>query len=133
MFLINTITSVAVETVSSNSIDWNLFFTAINTGIAAFSAWCAYASNKNKDEVVKIKNTINTEIENEIEIAIKNNVSAQAVASIIFNDEEKIKELATNVANTLITERTPKFHLEENGILNIDIPESSHTLKLTRK
>lgn len=133
MFLINTAASVVAETASLNSIDWDLFFTVINTCIAAFSTWCAHVANKSKNEAVKIKNTINAEIENEIEIAIKNNVSAQAVASIIFNDEEKIKELATNVANTLITERTPKFHLEENGTLNIDIPESSHALKLTRK
>lgn len=126
-------------------IDWNLTWatvSAIATAASTILAFvCSRKANKAQkalNEIVEIKNNITTNIQNAVEIAVKNEIqstaSATATASVtnIINDDEAIKRISAAVANELISKKTPKFTFK-GETLDIDIPDSSHSLILERK
>lgn len=120
MILFNTVTSDAAFA------DWNFWFSLFNLLAVFANTYIARKIFKEKKEIVQIKNDIQT--------IINNNVSAEAVASIVINDEEKIKELSTVIAETLIARKTPQFLYDESSAnLSIVIPDSHHSLKFEHK
>jgi len=129
--------TTAEQTVS-NFDYWSLLFTVLELILLGFTAWCAYDANQSKKEAEKIENNITTNIQNAVEIAVKNEIqstaSATATASVttIINDDEAIKRISAAVANELISKKTPKFTSKE-GMLEMKIPDSSHSLRFEHK
>ena len=105
--------------------DWQFWFALFGLLMTFANIRLTLQTHKEKQEVVQIKN--------EIQTIINNNVSAEAVASVVINDEEKIKELATVITETLIARKTPHFIVDDSGTMSITIPDSHHSLKFERK
>ncbi len=80
--------------------DWNFWFALFNLGAVLINTYLARKIYKEKKEVVQVKNDIQT--------IINNNVSAHAVASIVMNDEDAIREISAEVSKKISSEITTK-------------------------